>query len=508
MAAGSKSNRIMDAYLAIRPLALLGASAFLLLGWTVASFAAPDPSGAGPGEKASTPDLRIAVDPRIELVSLLFRLAGNPEYSHCRVPSYAADIDKQFNGFRNHPAVQLARQLRQRRSISYDACMSLAVLLTASSEPRLSVPLDPWPDFLDHRWDAQSVNKFVAAAGQFVKDSGFNDFIKAHEGLYRTSESRMRFLMDREAHLAWFNHFFGERPKANFTLILGMLNGGSCYGPRSRDKIGTDELFCVLGVWATDDQGLPVFGKDILSTVVHEFCHSYANPIIDRHASELRDSGEQLYEPVAGRMRSQAYGNALTMLRESLVRASVVRYVSRYEGEKTAEREIREQQTRGFEWMKELSGLLVKYEAERYHYPTLESFSPRLVSFFRDYAGEFQKKHHQLEASRPQLVSIVPANGAGDVDPGTRTIQVIFDRPMRNGSWSMCGGGPNFPETIDKPSYDKSRKTWTTKVKLKADWAYEFWLNSSQYQSFQSEEGVPLESVHVTFRTGSTAYNR
>jgi hypothetical protein len=105
------------------------------------------------------------------------------------------------------------------------------------------------------------------------------------------------------------------------------------------------------------------------------------------------------------------------------------------------------------------------------------------------------------------VLSIVPANGAGGIDPGTRTIQVVFDRPMRDGGWSMCGG-PNFPETTDKPSYDKSRKTWTAKVKLKPDWDYEFWLNRGQFQSFQSAEGVPLESVHVTFRTGSTAANR
>ena len=312
------------------------------------------------------------MDPSVELVSLLFRLAGNPEYSHCRVPAYAADVDIQFNRFRDHSAVQLARKLRQTRGVSYDACMSLAVLLTDSFDPRLSVPLDPWPDFLDQRWDAASVNTFVTAAGQFVKDSGFNDFIKAHESLYRTSESRMR-------------------------------------------------------------------------------------------------------------------------------------YLSRYEGEQAAKREIREQQALGFEWMQELSGLLRQYEAERDHYPTLESFSLRVVSFFRDYAGQFQKKHSELAASRPKVVSIAPANGAADIDPGTRIIQVVFDRPMRDGSWSMCGGGPKFPEPTDKPNYDESRTTWTVKVNLKPDWDYEFWLNSGQYQGFQSEAGVPLKSVHVTFRTGSTA---
>ena len=97
MAAGSEPTRMMNAYLAIRPSnCLLAAIAFLLHGWTVPSFAAHDPSGAGPDERASTPELRIEVDPSVELVSLLFRLAGNPEYSHCRVPSYATDVDKRF----------------------------------------------------------------------------------------------------------------------------------------------------------------------------------------------------------------------------------------------------------------------------------------------------------------------------------------------------------------------------------------------------------------------------
>ncbi len=490
----------MNAYPAVRALdkMLTAVLALFLAAGTTSSFAAPEPS-------STAPELRVVVDPRVELVSLIFRLAGNREYSRCLVPSYAADVERQFDRFSEHPVVKLARELRQSRGVSYDACMGLAVLLNGTSEPRLAVPLNPWPDFLDQRWDAPSASKFVAAAGQFVKDTGFNGFIKAHEGLYRASESRMRSLMDKEAHLDWFNRFFGERPKAKFTLILGMLNGGSCYGPRCRDQAGTEELFCVLGVWTTDGQGLPVFGKDVLSTVAHEFCHSYANPIIDRHASELREAGEQLYEPVAGRMRSQAYGNAVTMLRESLVRASVVRYLNRYEGEQSAAREITEQQARGFEWMKDLSGLLGQYEAARDRYPSLESFSPRLVGFFRNYVGGFEKKHRDLDARRPKVVSIVPANGATDVDPGTSAIEVVFDRPMCDRSWSMCGGGPNFPETIDKPSYDKGRTTWTAKVKLKPDWDYEFWLNRGQYQSFQSEGGVPLESVHVTFRTASTA---
>ncbi len=89
--------------------------------------------------------------------------------------------------------------------------------------------------------------------------------------------------------------FLGARPQASFTVVLGLLNGGCCYGPHYRLPDGKEELYCVLGVWKTDDDGLPIFEADMLETVVHEFCHSYANEIVDRHADELKAAGEKLF---------------------------------------------------------------------------------------------------------------------------------------------------------------------------------------------------------------------
>ena len=487
---------------------LVVAATFVVAAWPQILATAADGSGAGtpmtsPGKAnpESVPKMRVLVDPRVELVSLIFRLAGNPEYNRGRVPAYTADAEKQFDKFREHRVVVLARQLRNRQGVSYDACMSLAVLLSGVAEPKLKVSLDPWPDFLDRRWTVQSVNDFVAAAGKFVKESGFEEFIAAHADLYKTSESRMQDLMDKEAHLEWFHPFFGERPQANFTLILGMLNGGNCYGPHWRDSTGREELFCVLGVWATDEKGVPVFDKEVLGTVVHEFCHSYANPIILRHWSDLESAAERIWAPVTEQMRSQAYGSSQTMLCETLVRASVVRYMAHYDGATAASREISEQKQRGFLWMQPLADLLGQYETQRDRYPTLDSFSRRLVKFFEDYSQDFAKEQAALSAKRPKVESLVPANGATNVDPGLKLIQVVFDRPMRGGSWSMCGGGPHFPEMVGKPQYDTRRTTWSVGVKLKPSWDYEFRLNAGQFQSFQSEEGVPLESVLVEFST-------
>jgi hypothetical protein len=246
------------------------------------------------------------------------------------------------------------------------------------------------------------VGSFLAAAQRFAKDSSFPQFTERHRQLYQSSVARVQTLLKREAHLEWFDAYFGQRPQASFTVALGLLNGGGSYGPHFRAADGREELYCVLGVWKTDPQGLPTFTRDAVGTVVHEFCHSYANGIITRHLPELSAAGKTLYARVAGQMRSQAYGTPKTMLYESLVRACTVRYVRRYEGEEAARRAVEAQKGKGFLWMQEMSDLLGQYEAHRERYPTLEDFSPRLVAFFAESAKTYARGRADVRAPAPK----------------------------------------------------------------------------------------------------------
>ncbi|HWH67873.1 MAG TPA: DUF4932 domain-containing protein, partial [Candidatus Sulfotelmatobacter sp.] len=132
----------------------------------------------------SVPTLRVVVDPRVELLSLVFRLAGNPEYNQARVESYAADAEKQFTKFQEHQAIQLASKLRKTRGVSYDACMSMAVHLTDVDSLQTRLPLEPWPEALDQRWTVSSAREFLEAARDFVQDTAFKDFLAQHQPLY------------------------------------------------------------------------------------------------------------------------------------------------------------------------------------------------------------------------------------------------------------------------------------------------------------------------------------
>src|SRR5579871_4760335 len=70
---------------------------------------------------------RIATDPRIVLLSIVFHLAGNPEYNQCRVKSYCEAVDQYFAPFKDDEAIRLARELNERSGINYDAVMSMAI---------------------------------------------------------------------------------------------------------------------------------------------------------------------------------------------------------------------------------------------------------------------------------------------------------------------------------------------------------------------------------------------
>src|SRR5262249_21208549 len=69
---------------------------------------------------APEPDrVRIAVDGRIELFSVLCRLAGNPEYNRAFASSYVSAVDSYFAAFKDDPAVQATRALHQKFGISF-----------------------------------------------------------------------------------------------------------------------------------------------------------------------------------------------------------------------------------------------------------------------------------------------------------------------------------------------------------------------------------------------------
>src|SRR5688572_24433624 len=76
------------------------------------------------GAEAQNAAYAVSIDRRIELMAIVFRLAGANEFSSRAVPQYAAAIDTFFAPFKEHAAVATARRLRAEQQIGWDAVMS------------------------------------------------------------------------------------------------------------------------------------------------------------------------------------------------------------------------------------------------------------------------------------------------------------------------------------------------------------------------------------------------
>lgn len=450
------------------------------------------------------------VDERIELTSIVARLAEYGEYVHNDFKIYADDVDKHFAKYKNHAVVEFARQVREKNGIGFDAVPSLAVRLNQT--PLLTPRVPFTADVPDKRWGKEDAEKFAELLRKFYKDADCEKFFKEHAEMYRTAESRFQKLLDK-VNFSWYQKFYGELPKGTFNLYIGLLNGGGNFGPKVVLPNGKEELYSIMGTWATESDGLPSYSEDVLPTIIHEFNHSFINHLVVSQKEVYTKSGEKVFPLIKNQMLRLAYGSWETSVQESLVRAAVIRYLFEnpieakiFAGIKAEEipfKVIELENNRGFYWMQDLVTLLGTYENARKTYPTFRSFMPIIEAYFYELPKRIDYKVKSFELFKPQVVKIVEfANEAQDVDSSIKEITFVFDKPLRGKGVSINLGSlgergmPEIDKTIGYYSEDATK--YTLKVKLKTETNYEFILTGN---AFISKDGYPLKEFVVKFKT-------
>ena len=441
--------------------------------------------------------LSVRTDARVELLAIVFRLAGNPEYNMGRVPRYVRAIDEHFAPYREHAAVQEAKRLREQHGVSFDAVMSMAIHIDDASSPRARRPFTGPDPSLERRWSAADADAFIEQLAAFAHDARFAEFLAANQAVLDTARVRMERVVRTNLDIAALTAFFGREPNGAFIMVPLVANGAGNFGVRYLDG-DREEVYAIIGTSA-DSTGLPAFDARFVPTMAHEFSHSFVNPAVERVQEQFRAAGEAIFPEVEQEMRSQAYGNWLTMVNESLVRVSVARYLRAARGDSAARREVAAQRARGFLWTDELFELFGEYEQDRARYPTLDAFLPRVAEYFTALVPRIGGIIEQYDRARPKLASAEPEDHAAGVDPALDRIVFRFDRPMGPGYNINLGdsGRDHFPE-VTRVQWDDTGTTLTLSVKLKPDWSYELVLGAG----FTSRaDGAPLRATPVRFRT-------
>ena len=125
-------------------------------------------------------------DECVELMATVWRLSGADEYNRCRVPQYAHEVDSVFAAYKEHPAVQLARQYQHESGISYDAVASYGLHLKVNENGTIVFNdsfLEGSDDSFD-RWSEQQKKEFLEPLNDFYRTSRFHDWYLQQDILY------------------------------------------------------------------------------------------------------------------------------------------------------------------------------------------------------------------------------------------------------------------------------------------------------------------------------------
>lgn len=442
------------------------------------------------------------VDKRVEIMSIVFRLAGNREYNEDEASKYVSHIQSHFDQFQSDSLISFAKFLHEEYGVSYDAVMSMAVNLKLS-EKTFTLKKD-WIKSLDKRWRNESATHFVYLLNAFYIKSKAEQFFEDEKPYYNKILSTFNEVLSN-FNQSWYYQYYGLNPKEKFNIIIGCSNGGGNYGASTNSPKEGKQIYAIMGSWSFDKEGNPIFKEDdYLPTLIHEFNHSFINPLLDKYKTNktLKTSATKLLDTMKTEMANQACKDWQTLVNESLVRASVVWYLMANDStNQQAKEEITTQINVGFLWMKDLVSLLGLYEKNRARYKTFNDFYPEIIKFFQSTADNISTIKTNYENKIPKVVSIEPFdNNSQNVDTSIKVMTINFSQTMTGEGYSFGYGqlGKDATPITGIIGYTNNNRSFKIKMELKSDKEYEMVVLGF---SFRNLIGYPLKDYMIKFKT-------
>lgn len=454
------------------------------------------------------------VDPRVELLSIAFRLADAEEFKSDYFKNYIDDINSYFAEYKNHELINFIKKIRNEQGIGYDAVANMAIHL---SYPELK-PILPFSENIpEKRWGTNLMNTehFLTLLQKFHKESNFLQFYNEHRNLYEIAEDRFNQNVLSEIDLDWYSKFYGKVPNEKFTIVLGMGFTGN-FGVKLQVPNQKEIVYSILGAWDFDNDEKPVYTTEngYTETVVHEFNHSFVNHLQDSMEKDLELYGNKIYKIVNKDLRQQAYGNWLTALNEGLVRAAVIEY---FTSSKKADNKLKNEQyfyetfRSKFYWVPDLVSALEVYKKNRKKYPTLESYMPELVKVYKTVSKnpiEAYRKNIEYvfalpintNSNSPKIINFLPKNRGQNISTNTKEIVLFFDKEML---YNYNVNQPPFPYStipIDSIKLSENKKEMYISLKRNLNENTEYGLVFGT--NFKSVDSLNLNKSYLyTFST-------
>lgn len=326
--------------------------------------------------------INIVVNPSIDLFGIIHYLVGDNQYTENLLPDYYAEVENYFGQFRSHPTIDFAKECKIQHQINGDAPMALAVYIGPPPKLEPKLDLSNLPADLDPRWDSTLISDYLEKARLFASESNFMEFHNSQKGFQDLATANLIEMISKEQIFPWYSEFFGYNP-GNFNLYLALHNGSCNYGYPVTYPGGQVEFVSLIGARFPDKNGIPTYPKNwFLPVIIHEYTHSYINPLIKSKPDNFKELGEKLLVTHREKMIEHGYNVWNVILQEYIVRACTIQFLEKNEGRRSAKKNIEYDLNGGFIEIEGLVRLLDVYENNRDKYANIESFLPEIKLYF------------------------------------------------------------------------------------------------------------------------------
>lgn len=242
--------------------------------------------------------VKTEVYPGVELLNVIHLLSDSVEM----VPStYAIDVRRQFQAFKDHPAVKKAREMAL---INCDFPLRHSWCFYDFPGIRLHQPDTLWA--YNKYVTTDAVRDYFKACMDFYRDSRFWEFFTAHRPEYDQWIQSFNRNLYEDGMLAAIDSFYRLRPSNKVVFTLGAMNCNSFALPETGDINpafrGVSTIFIAFGnLHRSKDTIAPVFYSRFNSQLVwHEAGHVYNADLFRKYEKEVAviqeifDSNEEM----------------------------------------------------------------------------------------------------------------------------------------------------------------------------------------------------------------------
>ena len=295
--------------------------------------------------------MKIVVDKRTELMSIVLGLAQGNEYiekhfSFNVKDDYRKKVYEHFSKYSNHKCIKFAKEIAEKEEgFNFDNPIRLAFSLDGD----LSFDGLIESYLINELEDEMLIKEFVNSLVDFAKDSNFVDFYNEQQNYYLFKVEEINNLFNGKKFVSILEEFLKRNVNEDFSVnIIPMLvNANHGFSNRGIN-------YANIGLLSEDFETIEPFNKGYNHIIIHEICHCFVN-------CNTKQIKLQLPEEFILKLKSVGYGNSISYLNDTIVRAMTIRLREKLENI-DVQKFLNREKDWGFVLVADVYQELIKYE--------------------------------------------------------------------------------------------------------------------------------------------------